>query len=100
MSVHRKVVASVFALAVLAVGATAGLARPPQATTMNKCASRLGLPDLDCTPGALNPDVKQRSIKKTVCVPKWTDTVRPPTSYTNKLKVQGIADYGLKDKTL
>ena len=26
--------------------------------------------------------------------------MRPPTSYTNKLKVQGIADYGFKDKTL
>jgi hypothetical protein len=24
----------------------------------------------------------------------------PPTSYTNKLKVQGIEDYGFKDKTL
>jgi hypothetical protein len=39
----------------------------------------------------LNPNVKQ-TIKKTICVPNWTDTVRPPTSYTNKLKVQGIAD--------
>jgi hypothetical protein len=26
--------------------------------------------------------------------------VRPPTSYTNKLKVQGIEDYGFADKTL
>jgi hypothetical protein len=33
---------------------------------------------------------------KTICVPNWTDTVRPPTSYTNKLKVQGIADYGFQ----
>jgi hypothetical protein len=40
------------------------------------------------------------SAKKTICVPNWTDTVRPPTSYTNKLKVQGIADYGFTDKTL
>jgi hypothetical protein len=30
----------------------------------------------------------------------WTGTVRPPTSYTNRLKVQGIADYGFKDKNL
>jgi hypothetical protein len=26
--------------------------------------------------------------------------VRPPTSYTNKLKVKGIEDYGFKDKSL
>jgi hypothetical protein len=62
--------------------------------------SHAGLPDLHCTPGALNPDVKQRNIKKTMCVPNWTDTVRPPTSYTNKLKVQGIEDYGFSDPTL
>jgi hypothetical protein len=34
------------------------------------------------------------------CVPNWTDTVRPPTSYTNKLKVLRIDDYGFKDKIL
>ena len=27
-------------------------------------------------------------------------TVRPPTSYTNALKTQGIADYGYADKSL
>ncbi|QRP42960.1 hypothetical protein [Amycolatopsis sp. FDAARGOS 1241] len=30
----------------------------------------------------------------------WTDTVRPSTSYTNLLKVQGIADYGYSDTNL
>lgn len=30
----------------------------------------------------------------TICVSGWTATVRPPTSCTNPLKVQGIADYG------
>jgi hypothetical protein len=50
--------------------------------------------------GSLNPGVKQSNIKRTIRVPNWTDTVRPPTSYTNKLKVQDIADYGFAYKTL
>lgn len=66
----------------------------------SKCVSQAGLPDLKCTPGALNDNVKQSNIKQTICVPNWTDTVRPPTSYTNKLKVKGIADYGYADRTL
>lgn len=38
------------------------------------------------TPGALNPDVTQANIKKTVCNSGWTATVRPPASYTTHLK--------------
>ena len=49
--------------------------------------SHAELPDIDCTPGALNPNVKQSTIRKTVCVANWADTVPPPTSYTNKLEV-------------
>ncbi|WP_099908616.1 hypothetical protein [Streptomyces sp. TLI_171] len=54
----------------------------------------LPLPDPSCTPGVYNPDVTQSTIHSTICVSGWTATVRPPTSYTNPLKVQGIADYG------
>lgn len=35
-----------------------------------------------------NPDVTQSNIKQTICVSGWTKTIRPPTSYTNKLKRQ------------
>lgn len=34
----------------------------------------------------VNPDVKQSNIKATICVPGWTKTIRPSSSYTNKLK--------------
>lgn len=64
----------------------------------SRCVSHAGLPDLRCTPGAFNRNVKQRNIRRTICVSGWTDTVRPPTSYTNKLKLQGIRDYGFADK--
>ncbi|WP_255637963.1 hypothetical protein [Amycolatopsis sp. DSM 110486] len=55
--------------------------------------ARLPLPYSSCTPGTYNPDVTQSNIHSTICVSGWTATVRPPTSYTNPLKVQGIADY-------
>jgi hypothetical protein len=82
------------------VGAAASSDLAPPVTIASKCVSHAGLPDLHCTPGALNKNVRQGNIRATICIPNWTDTVRPPTSYTNNLKVQGIADYGFKDKTL
>ncbi len=47
------------------------------------------------TPGVVNPDVTQATIRQTICVRGWTETVRPPTSYTNDLKQRGLAQYGL-----
>lgn len=38
------------------------------------------------TPGALNPDVTQATIRATICRHGWTRTVRPPTEYTNDVK--------------
>src|SRR5690242_19992277 len=34
------------------------------------------LPDPVKTPGALNPDVTQETIRQTICVPGWTASVR------------------------
>ncbi|WP_294004976.1 hypothetical protein [Streptomyces sp.] len=76
----------------LILGFSAGTA---QASTCSQ--SYLPLPDPTCTPGVYNPDVTQSTINSTICVSGWTATVRPPTSYTNPLKVQGIADYGYSD---
>ncbi len=59
-----------------------------------------GEPDPALTPGALNPAVTQANIHSTVCVSGWTDTIRPPTSYTNKLKVRQIAQYGYAASSL
>ena len=55
------------------------------------------LPDPVLTPGAINTDVTQDNIDRTVCIKGWTKTVRPPTSYTNKLKKYQIREYGYKD---
>jgi hypothetical protein len=58
------------------------------------------LPNWFLTPGATNPDVTQSNIKKTICKPHWTKTIRPRSSYTNSLKRQQIAAYGYTDKRL
>lgn len=82
----------------LVIGGVAASGAVAQAATCSQ--SYLPLPDPSCTPGSYNPDVTQSSIHSTICVSGWTDTVRPPTSYTNPLKVQGIADYGYSDTNL
>jgi hypothetical protein len=51
-------------------------------------------PNSKVTPGALNPAVNQANINQNVCKANWTSTVRPPVSYTNKLKATQLAgDY-------
>ena len=70
---------------------------PAHADSVTCSTSYLPLPDPNCTPGVLNPDVTQDTIDSTICVSGWTSTIRPPTSYTNPLKVQQIAEYGYSD---
>lgn len=43
---------------------------------------------LPTIPGATNPAVTQATIRTTICRSGWTATVRPPVSYTGKLKAQ------------
>jgi len=47
------------------------------------------------TPGALNPDVTQATIRETICRRGWTKTIRPPVEYTNALKAKQMREYGL-----
>jgi hypothetical protein len=91
---------TIAAVAVLSCSVV-GVADAAPTTTESSCSQAyLPLPDPSCTPGALNPDVTQSTIDSTICVSGWTATVRPSTSYTNKLKVQGIANYRYSDTSL
>jgi hypothetical protein len=54
------------------------------------------LPNPKITPGRLNPKVRQSTIKETICKSGWTKKIRPPASYTNKLKVKQMVQYGEK----
>lgn len=57
-------------------------------------------PNPALTPGALNPDITQDTINQTICSHSWsTKSIRPPVSYTSKLKnrqlVAGHTGYAL-----
>jgi hypothetical protein len=91
------------AVAVVLTAPAADAAAPAAASASPSAScsqSYLPLPDPACTPGVTNPDVTQSTIGSTICVSGWTSTIRPPTSYTNPLKVQGIKDYGYSDTSL
>lgn len=47
------------------------------------------------TPGVLNADVTPATIAATICARGWTRTIRPPTAYTNALKLRQLRQYGL-----
>ena len=42
----------------------------------------------------------QENIASTICKSGWTATIRPPASMTNKLKTEGIRDYGYSDTSM
>ena len=46
---------------------------------------------------ALNPDVTQNRIAQTICVPGYTKTVRPSTTYTNGVKRKLLREAGLSE---
>lgn len=98
MSKFRSRASSTLAAFALAV---AGLTLSTGTAQAASCSQAyLPLPDPSCTPGVYNPDVTQSTINSTICVSGWTATVRPPTSYTNPLKAQGIIDYGYSDTNM
>ena len=47
------------------------------------------------SPGVINPDVTQANIAATICKHGWTRTIRPPTDYTNALKLRQMREYGV-----
>ena len=76
------------AAAVLAIGLLGGFRRG------------VGKPELSpdraswiLTPGVANPDVTQETIGETICTHGWTRTIRPPTDYTNELKLEQMEAY-------
>ena len=80
------------------VAATQTPATTPSASAVAPCHAVDGLPDPACTPGATNPDVTPATIAITICVSGWTATVRPPSTYTNALKVDQMKAYGYGDQ--
>ena len=52
-------------------------------------------PDSARTPGAVNPAIDGDTMAETICNPHWsTKSIRPPSSYTTKLKKRQMKDLG------
>jgi hypothetical protein len=68
----------------------------PAPSYPSRCTPRDGgqLPDLACTPGALNPEVTQANIGSTICRSGFSASIRPNVGYTNKIKKMAIRAYG------
>jgi hypothetical protein len=86
------------AVAAIALAAALALAAPAAASTPAYGVLHTGLPNRTLTPGAYNPAVTQATIHRTICVSGWTATIRPPTSYTDALKIKQIGTYGFADR--
>lgn len=76
---------------VVAMALCAGCAAPPAVPAV---ASRPGA-ELRAEPlEALKPDVRQETIQQTICVPGYTASVRPSTTYTNGVKTKLLREAG------
>jgi hypothetical protein len=93
MTVQDSIIAGAILLVLAGIALLTG--QPSQSSS--QCHIRGVLPDPICTPGAVNPKVTQANIQRTICVKGWTATVRPPTSYTQKVEKLQITSYGYKD---
>ena len=49
-----------------------------------------GLPNPVLTPGSINPQVTQENIHSTICVSGYSKTIRPSSSYTNRIKTSQL----------
>jgi len=88
--VRRRATALDAVLAAVLVAAVVALA----ATLLHRGGAARVVADPARTPGVLNPDVTQATIRSTICRRGWTSTVRPPVSYTNDLKRRQMREYG------
>ncbi len=90
--IKRTSKASAFFTSGILIAATLGLSACGAAVYSESS----GLPNIKLTPGAINPQVTQATIRATICVVGWTATVRPPVNYTNQLKYNQLhAGYNL-----
>ena len=93
MSIRSTLRNVAFVLTLFTAGTT--ISTPEAAfAAVQTCSEREGgLPDPTCTPGALNPDVTPSTIDTTICVGGYSGSIRPSSSFTNKLKAKQMIAY-------
>lgn len=94
ISIISPLIAAVFITGVFVFGIK--LHQQAQNSLGSPIIGRVGQADIyppASVPGAINPNVTQENISSTICKANWTAGIRPPTSYTNKLKIQQLAQF-------
>lgn len=72
--------------------------QPPPSSCHVRGRYPFNMPDLHCTPGALNAAVSQATIHKTICRRGYSSQVRPSTRVTEPEKLASIRAYGLRQR--
>jgi len=85
------------AVVALAAGC-ASIEQPPPEPPLPRAAPPSAWSPFKEPPGVFSPAVTQANIANTICVPGWTATVRPPTSYTQALKRSMLTRVGMDPK--
>ena len=85
MSVYRFLSATV--LATLAACSNLPTSTEPVASTAGAAQQVVPME-------ALNPDVRQDTIQQTICIAGYTASVRPSTTYTNRVKAKLLRERG------
>jgi hypothetical protein len=67
--------------------------QPPPGSCRSRGTGRFSKPDPRCTPGAIDPAVRQSNIDATICRSGYTRTVRPPESIIYREKRASMAAY-------
>jgi len=68
----------------------------PKISVVEKVGPPWAYPDSARTPGFTNPDITQANVGETICNPEWsTKTIRPPVSYTSRLKREQMLEWRL-----
>ncbi len=66
----------------------------PGSCHYGKTAAGQPLPDPGCTPGAVNPKVTADTLRSTICVGGYTQSIRPPAAITDREKEANARSYG------
>src|SRR5215831_11762758 len=91
----RLRIAAVSCLLVFAAGCSS--VKAPLAPSAVELSPAIDAPCLQTTRGciALNPDVTESNLQQTVCTAGYTRTIRPPSSYTNGVKIRLLQGAGI-----
>jgi hypothetical protein len=97
---HRSL--AVLASLIFATGCASIRARVPIAHPAPPLPSPAVAADMPCVQTShgcvpLNPEVTQDNIGPTICTPGYTKTVRPSSSYTNRVKAKLLREAGLDE---